>query len=103
MLSLSLIIRGIKTGSDYDEIRHISGVFRIHSFAPINLLIGLAFAWVYFWNFCEIFSTRKFMYLKCLGIKSIWKVFQTSSAANTQIFGANYFQKVDMLTISELE
>ena len=37
--SLNLIIRGIKIGFDYDEIRLIWGFFRIHSFAPIVFVI----------------------------------------------------------------
>ena len=37
--SLSLIIWGIKIGSDYDEFWLISGFFHIHSFAPINFVI----------------------------------------------------------------
>ena len=37
--SLSLIVREIKIASNYDEIRHISGFFRIHSFGPIIAVI----------------------------------------------------------------
>ena len=39
--SLSTKIQRIKIGSDYDEVRLVSGFLRIHSFAPIIFVYTL--------------------------------------------------------------